>query len=105
MFLIDRLAGKLHNAISFITRRSAAPLPSNVLPMPAMGRARVPLKNMPRVWEVPKGVDGPTERLIWPGDPGVNRGAAYVRPEGVIGRHRPPDTNTMPARFTRQQVA
>ncbi|MEV0214231.1 hypothetical protein [Micromonospora sp. NPDC050695] len=115
MFLSSLLSGMLQ----FATRRSVAPNEASALPpapavadlldnarvLPAMGRARVPLKNMPRVWEVAKGVDGPTERLIRPGDPGVNAGASYVRPDGVIGRARPSDANQMPARFTRQQVA
>lgn len=100
MFVFSRLRSILHNART--TRVApAAELPSNVRALPAMGRARVPLKNMPRVWEV----DEPTKVLVWPGTPGVNDGAAYVRPEGVIGRHRSPDANAVPARFARQRVA
>lgn len=97
MFMFSRLRSILHNAK---VTRIAEP-PSNVRALPAMGRARVPLANMPRVWEV----DEPTKVLVWPGDPGVNDGARYVRPEGAIGRHRSPDLNQMPARFTRQRVA
>lgn len=107
MFLLNRLAGMLQIAIRHaVAPNDGAPIPATVRTpavraMPAMGRARVPLANMPRVWEV----DEPTKVLIWPGDPGVNDGARYVRPEGVIGRHRSPDLNQMPARFTRQRVA
>ncbi len=85
-----RLFGKLHNAIRFIF--PAAPLPPNVLRLPAKGRASV---RVPRVREV----DGPTIRLPRVGEPGVNDGRRYTP------RHRVPDTNVVPARFTRQQVA
>ncbi|MFG2046199.1 hypothetical protein ACGFIW_02045 [Micromonospora sp. NPDC048935] len=111
MFLSSLLRGMLQ----FATRRHIAPNEGPALPpvpapvephgtvrgLPVMGRARVPFRNMPCAREV----DGPTIRMVWPGQPGVNKGTSYVRPEGVIGRHRPPDTNVMPARFTRQQVA
>lgn len=95
MKLFVRLAGKLHNAIRSTTPRRTAPLPSNVLPMPAAGRATV---RVPRVREI----DGPTIRLPRVGEPGVNDGSRYT---SRSGRHRAADTNTMPARFTRQQVA
>lgn len=100
MFVFSRLRSILHNAKVAHVAAAAEP-PNNVRALPAMGRARVPLANMPRVWEV----DEPTKVLVWPGTPGVNDGARYVRPEGVIGRHRSPDKNQMPARFTRQRVA
>ncbi len=93
MNLWTRLTGKLHNAIRGAL--NPAPLPANVLPMVATGRATV---RVPRVREI----DGPTARLPRVGDPGVNDGRRYTP---RVGRHRTPDINNVPARFTRQQVA
>ncbi|MCG5464154.1 hypothetical protein MED01_002319 [Micromonospora sp. MED01] len=89
---MTRLTGKLHNAIR--EALTPAPLPANVLPM-AAGRATV---RVPRVREI----DGPTIRLPRAGEPGVNEGRRYTPRDG---RHRAPDTNVVPARFTRQRVA
>jgi hypothetical protein len=95
------LPNLLSSMLQYATRRMAAPhvnpvLPANVRVLPVMGRARVPLANMPRVGEI----DGDTMWMPRPGDPGVNGGPGY-RP----GRHRAPDYNEMPARFARQRVA
>lgn len=96
MNLFDRLARTLQNA----RRVRVAPKLDNVRTLPAMARATVPLTNMPRLGEI----DGPTVRLPRPGDPGVNDGPRYT-PRTPAGRHRAPDNNQVPARFTRQQVA
>lgn len=95
MNLLTRLTGKLHNAIRATFTPTPTALPPNVLPLTTTGRATV---RVPRVREI----DGPTVRLPRVGDPGVNDGRRYTPRDG---RHRAPDVNQVPARFTRQQVA
>jgi len=63
---------------------------------PAVGRAAVPLANMPRLGEV----DGDTTWIPRAGSPGVNTGSGY-RP----ARHLAWDVNRVPDRFARQRVA
>ncbi len=101
MNVLARLAGKLHNAIRFHVV-AEGPTPASPFRWhPARGKARPARGFMPRA----RDIDGPPVRMVLPGTPGVNEGARYARPDGVIGRDRSPDTNTVPARFTRQQVA